>query len=137
MWLVVLTTCAPTSGMRKSWSHPARGPRHPEQGARGDGDGTAGGRDIGLRSGADGEDRGRTGHRRRRARLAAKVLACMDHGRGDAIGRRARDRILADYAWSSRLALLDDLIERSDLVRQPSSAQAPLRRLVTAPASKG
>jgi hypothetical protein len=61
----------------------------------------------------------------------------MDHGRGDAIGRRARDRILADYAWSSRLALLDDLIERSDLVRQPSSAQAPLRRLVTAPASKG
>lgn len=68
--------------------------------------------------------------------FAAKVLACMDPKRGDAIGRRARSRILEDYAWSSRLALLDDLIERSDLVRQPSSAQTPLRRLVTAPASK-
>jgi glycosyltransferase involved in cell wall biosynthesis len=68
--------------------------------------------------------------------FAAKVLACMDSARGEGIGSRARARILADYAWSSRLALLDDLIERSDLVRQPFSAQAPLRRLVAVPASK-
>jgi glycosyltransferase involved in cell wall biosynthesis len=69
--------------------------------------------------------------------FAAKVLACMDPERGAAIGRLARSRVLADYAWSSRLARLDDLIERSDVVRPPSSAPVPLRRLVAARASKG
>ena len=69
--------------------------------------------------------------------FAAKVLACMHPEHGDGIGQHARARILADYAWSSRFARLDELIERTGLVRSPSATPAPLRRLVAAPASKG
>jgi glycosyltransferase involved in cell wall biosynthesis len=67
--------------------------------------------------------------------FAAKVLAVMDPERGDGIGRLARARILADYAWSSRLARLDDLFARADPARLPSSTPAPLRHLAAAPAS--
>ena len=67
--------------------------------------------------------------------FAAKVLAVMDPERGDGIGRLARARILADYAWPSRLARLDELIARADLARPPLSTPAPLRRLAAAPAS--
>ena len=67
--------------------------------------------------------------------FAAKVLAVMDLERGDGIGRLARARILADYAWPSRFARLDDLIARADLARPQPSTPAPLRRLATAPAS--
>ena len=67
--------------------------------------------------------------------FADKVLAVMDPERGDGMGRLARARILADYAWSSRLTRLDDLMARADLARPPSSTPAPLRRLAAAPAS--
>jgi polysaccharide biosynthesis protein PslH len=67
--------------------------------------------------------------------FAAKVLAVMDPGRGDGVGRLARVRILADYAWASRLARLDELIARTDLTRPPPSTPARLRRLAAAPAS--
>jgi polysaccharide biosynthesis protein PslH len=71
------------------------------------------------------------------AEFAAKVLAVMDAVRGDSVGQRARARVLADYAWSSRLSRLDDLIGRPDPVRPQPSAPAPLRHLVAVPASKG
>jgi sugar transferase (PEP-CTERM/EpsH1 system associated) len=67
--------------------------------------------------------------------FAAKVLAVMDPERGEGMGRLARARILKDYAWSSRLARLDELIARADRARAPSSTVAPLRRLAPAPAS--
>ncbi|HWZ70238.1 MAG TPA: TIGR03087 family PEP-CTERM/XrtA system glycosyltransferase, partial [Casimicrobiaceae bacterium] len=67
--------------------------------------------------------------------FAAKVLAVMDPQRGDGMGRQARARILADYAWSSRLARLDDLFARADPARLQPSAPAPLRHLAAAPAS--
>ena len=67
--------------------------------------------------------------------FAAKVLEVIDSERGEGMGRLARARILADYAWSSRLARLDDLIARTDPARSQSSTPAPLRRLAPAPAS--
>ena len=67
--------------------------------------------------------------------FAAKVLAVMDPERGDGIGRLARARIVADYAWSSRLARLDDLFARADPARLPPSIPVPLRHLAAAPAS--
>jgi glycosyltransferase involved in cell wall biosynthesis len=67
--------------------------------------------------------------------FAAKVLAVMDPERGDGIGRLARARILADYAWSSRLARLDDLFARADPARLPPLIPVPLRHLAAAPAS--
>ena len=42
--------------------------------------------------------------------FAAKVLAVMDPAAGDGMGRLARARIVADYAWTSRFARLDELI---------------------------
>lgn len=67
--------------------------------------------------------------------FAAKVLAAMAPERGEPMGRLARARILADYAWSSRLARLDELIAGTDRARPPASTPAPLRQLATAPAS--
>jgi sugar transferase (PEP-CTERM/EpsH1 system associated) len=67
--------------------------------------------------------------------FAAKVLAVMDPERGDGIGRLARARILADYAWSSRLARLDDLFARADSARLLPLIPVPLRHLAAAPAS--
>ena len=66
--------------------------------------------------------------------FATKVLAAMDPERGNDIGQRARARVLADYAWSSRLAQLDDLIARADL-RPLSPTPAPLRRFAAIPTS--
>jgi sugar transferase (PEP-CTERM/EpsH1 system associated) len=68
--------------------------------------------------------------------FAAKVFAVMDPERGDAMGRLARARILADYTWSSRLARLDELIARTDLVRSQPSTGSPLRRLAPAPSTR-
>jgi polysaccharide biosynthesis protein PslH len=67
--------------------------------------------------------------------FAAKVLEVMNPERGEGMGRLARARILADYAWSSRLARLDELIARTDPARSQSSTPGPLRRLAAAPAS--
>ena len=67
--------------------------------------------------------------------FATKVLSAMDPVRGDGIGQSARCRVLADYAWSSRLARLDDLIARADLVRLPLSTVPPLRPLAAASTS--
>jgi len=54
--------------------------------------------------------------------FAAKVLALMDPTAGDDMGRRARARVLADYAWTSRLSSLDELIARG---LAPRRAPAP------------
>ena len=83
--------------------------------------------------------------------FAAKVLACMDPSAATRMGRRARARILADYAWSSRLALLDDLLERADrcvshrlrrrrcgvwsLLRRASAMNTQTQRTMTLPAA--
>ncbi len=44
--------------------------------------------------------------------FASKVLALMDPERGNALGRRARERMLKDYAWPASLRQLDELLER-------------------------
>ena len=65
------------------------------------------------------------------ADFAAKVLAVMDPGQGEAMGRLARARIVADYTWSSRLARLDELMARADLARFAgvnAATAAPTRR---------
>ena len=69
------------------------------------------------------------------AAFAAKVLAVMDPASGDAMGRLARDRILADYAWSSRLARLDELLARGDNLRATQSIAAAPPRLAPAAVS--
>jgi hypothetical protein len=69
------------------------------------------------------------------AAFAAKVLAVMDPVSGDAMGRLARDRILADYAWSSRLARLDELLARGDSSRATQSIAAAPARLASATVS--
>ena len=59
------------------------------------------------------------------AAFAAKVLAVMDPAAGDRMGQRARTRILADYAWASRFARLDELIARGETPRPaPTPASA-------------
>jgi glycosyltransferase involved in cell wall biosynthesis len=51
------------------------------------------------------------------ADFAAKVLAVMDPAAAAIMGRLARARILADYAWASRFARLDELIARGETTR--------------------
>jgi sugar transferase (PEP-CTERM/EpsH1 system associated) len=68
------------------------------------------------------------------ADFADRVLAVMDPARGAAMGRLARERILADYAWTSQLARLDDLMARDDLARPPAPTPVALRRLAAASA---
>ncbi len=51
------------------------------------------------------------------AAFAAKVLAIMDPAAGEAMGRLARARILADYTWTSRYARLDELVTRGEATR--------------------
>src|SRR5207237_4189947 len=58
------------------------------------------------------------------AAFAATVLAVMEPAAGDRMGQRARARILADYAWASRFARLDELIARGETPR-PSPTPAP------------
>jgi sugar transferase (PEP-CTERM/EpsH1 system associated) len=42
--------------------------------------------------------------------FAQKVLALMDDAMGNAMGQRARRRILADYNWDARLGMFADLL---------------------------
>ena len=43
--------------------------------------------------------------------FASKVLALMDAERANAMGRRARSRVLDDYAWGASLKLLEKLLQ--------------------------
>lgn len=54
--------------------------------------------------------------------FAAKVLALMDPAAAATMGRLARERVLADYAWASRLAAIDELVARGAV---PRRAQSP------------
>ena len=42
--------------------------------------------------------------------FAAKLQACMDPAKGEAIGRLARARVLSDYTWRASYKLLDELL---------------------------
>ena len=66
------------------------------------------------------------------AAFAQKVLAVMDPAAGDGIGRLARARILADYAWTSRFARLDELFARSETMRRAPSLAGASPRAATA-----
>ena len=60
------------------------------------------------------------------AGVAAKVLAVMDPAAGERMGRLARARVVADYAWRSKFDQLDELLARVDLPRPVSSlAEVP------------
>jgi polysaccharide biosynthesis protein PslH len=68
--------------------------------------------------------------------FAAKLRAVMDPGNGEEMGRRARERILADYTWSSRFARLDDLFARGDAPRlAPAAVASSVARTATAAVS--
>jgi glycosyltransferase involved in cell wall biosynthesis len=64
--------------------------------------------------------------------FAAKVLAVMDPAAAATMGRLARARILADYAWTSRFARLDELIARGETTRPAPSPAGVSPRAVTA-----
>jgi len=53
--------------------------------------------------------------------FAAKVLALLDPDRGEALGRRARARMLRDYTWPASLAQLDALLERDAVPVRPGA----------------
>ncbi len=53
--------------------------------------------------------------------FADKVLALLDPDRGDALGRRARERMLKDYSWRASLAQLDVLLEREGVSIPPTA----------------
>jgi sugar transferase (PEP-CTERM/EpsH1 system associated) len=44
--------------------------------------------------------------------FTSKVLASMERGRGEAMGRRARERVLRHYDWRASLKQLDGLLQR-------------------------
>lgn len=44
--------------------------------------------------------------------FASKVIALMDPARAQEMGRRARERVLRDYAWPASLGQLEGLLER-------------------------
>ena len=69
------------------------------------------------------------------AAFAAKVLAVMDPGIAEGMGRRARERILADYAWSSRFARLDEVLAQADAPRPAPVPASPSARPATAAVS--
>lgn len=69
------------------------------------------------------------------AAFAARVLAVMDPGIAEGMGRRARERILADYAWSSRFARLDELFARAAAPRPTAVLASPSARSATATVS--
>ena len=67
--------------------------------------------------------------------FGSKVLALMDSGQASAMGRRARSRVLQDYAWQASLKLLDELLCRgADPARAALSGAASDARY--APACK-
>jgi sugar transferase (PEP-CTERM/EpsH1 system associated) len=43
--------------------------------------------------------------------FAAKVRACMEPAKAQAMGRLARERVLRDYTWPTSFRLLDELLE--------------------------
>jgi sugar transferase (PEP-CTERM/EpsH1 system associated) len=67
--------------------------------------------------------------------FALKVLAVMDAGIAESMGRRARERVLADYAWSSRFARLDDLLAHAGTPRPAAIPTSPSSRSATAAVS--
>jgi len=69
------------------------------------------------------------------AAFAAKVLAVMEPGTAEGMGGRARERVLADYAWSSRFARLDELFAHADAPRPAAVLASPSGRPATATAS--
>ena len=58
------------------------------------------------------------------AEFARQVVEMLDPERGAAVGRAARDRVLADYAWQAHLATLDALLEREGEAATGSAAGA-------------
>ena len=59
------------------------------------------------------------------AAFAEKVLALIDGERGESLGRRARERVLRDYAWSTSQHRLEALLEASPaLTGRPCSVTA-------------
>jgi sugar transferase (PEP-CTERM/EpsH1 system associated) len=62
------------------------------------------------------------------AAFAAKVLAVMDPDVGESMGRRGRERVLADYAWPSRFARLDELLAHADAPRPAPVPASPSAR---------
>ena len=54
--------------------------------------------------------------------FAEKVLEAMDPVRGERMGRLARSRVLADYAWPASLKLLDELLERGGVISDNSGS---------------
>ena len=59
----------------------------------------------------------------------------MDPAIAEGMGRRARERILADYAWSSRFARLDELLAYPDAPRLAPVPASPSARPATAAVS--
>ena len=67
--------------------------------------------------------------------FAARALALMDPAAGATMGRLARERVVADYTWASRLSSLDELVARGvasrrapapsgESLRQPTAAMS-------------
>lgn len=54
----------------------------------------------------------------------AQVRALFDVTAGDAMGRKARARVVAEHGWSDNLALLTDLVEGRPAVRPQRVAEA-------------
>jgi sugar transferase (PEP-CTERM/EpsH1 system associated) len=57
--------------------------------------------------------------------FASKVLEAMPPGAGEAMGRCARARIEADYAWAAKLSGYDALLAKLDAPQPASTAAAP------------
>jgi sugar transferase (PEP-CTERM/EpsH1 system associated) len=66
------------------------------------------------------------------AAFAVKVLAVMEPAVGDGMGRLARARILADYAWTVRFSRLDELIAHGETTRPVPASVGASSRLATA-----
>jgi sugar transferase (PEP-CTERM/EpsH1 system associated) len=64
--------------------------------------------------------------------FATKVLAAMQPATGEAMGRCARSRIEADYAWDSKLTGYDALLAGSDEPRAIPASAAPRPLAMTA-----
>jgi hypothetical protein len=56
----------------------------------------------------------------------------MEPAVGDGMGRLARARILADYAWTVRFSRLDELIAHGETTRPVPASVGASSRLATA-----